>query len=182
MQDDDWFSLAELTQRLGALVWVEGQVAELLVGWSRIEAAGSVALAFRATGGHHQWHAEILTDCLPTSPLLEPKDAVRPPTTGWQKAVETLSSLTDPEATAARLRSMVKVVDPWLEREIGSLTELARPVSDASMSRWLRFVSLDHADDGEALFHLLAARSSEPTRFEDHALVSALDLNEVVCD
>lgn len=176
MQDDDWFSLRELTQRLGALVWVEGQIAELLAAWSRIETSTAVALAFRTAGGHHQWHAEILAGCLPTSPLLEPDAAVRPPTPGWQKTIDTLMRVTEPEATAARLRSMVKVLDPWLAREIGVLIELARPVSDAAMSRWMRFVLIDHADDGETLATLLAARSSEPTRFEDHAVVNALDL------
>ena len=173
----EWFSLAELTERIGGLVWVEKQVGDVLVDWSKVDPAPSVAIALRIAGGHHHWHSEVLTSCLPTSPGLAPADAVKPPTSGWTATIETLRSLREPQGTAVRLRSIVKVINPWIEREIDMLIELARPVSDAAMTRWLRFASLDHDDDGGGLARLLAARSDEPVRFEDHAIVNGLDLS-----
>lgn len=177
MDDDDWFSLAELTTRLGGLVWAEEQLGELLAGWSKIDASAPVAIAFASAGGHHRWHGEVIRACLPTSPQLNADDAVRAPTPGWAQSIETLRNLNDPDATVARLRALTKVIDPWLHREIAVLLDLSRPVSDASMQRWLRFTTLDHGDDGDLIHQLLAARSAEPTRFEDHATLATLDLS-----
>jgi hypothetical protein len=175
---DDWFTLAELAGRLGSLVWVEEQLAELLRAWSTVEAHAPAAIFFATTGRHHRWHGEIVRSCLPTSPQLLEPEVVQPPTGGWRTSMATLQDLTDPDATAARLKSLAKVIDPWIDREIGVLLELARPVSDAPMMRWLRFVSLDHYDDGAAAEMLLAALVSDAVRFEDHMVVNTLDLGE----
>lgn len=89
----------------------------------------------------------------------------------------TLRSLTDPDATDARLKALAKVIDPWIEREIGVLLDLARPISDASMVRWLRFISIDHHEDGEASASLLASRTSSAIRFDDHLLIHEMSLD-----
>lgn len=177
MERDDWFTLVELTQRLGALVWVEEKLFELLGRWAVIESVPQVAVLFATTSRHHGWHAEIVESCLPTSPQLRTPDVIVPPTPGWQDAVVSLSTLTDAEATTARLRSLVKVVDPWVSRETESLLELARPVSDAAIARWLRFVEIDHHDDGHQIAPMLAALEQATVRFDDHIVVAELDLN-----
>ena len=178
MDGDDWFTLLELTNRLGSLVWVEEQLAEVLRGWSTVEAHASAAIFFATTARHHEWHGEIVRGCLPTSPQLLEPEVVRAPTSGWKTSMATLQDLTDPDATAARMKSLVKVIDPWIDREIGVLLELARPVCDAPMIRWLRFASHDHHDDSTAANLLIAALVSDAVRFEDHMVVNTLDLGE----
>lgn len=176
MDDEEWFTLAELTERLGGLVWVEEQVASLLAAWAEVDADPAARVHFFTTGRHHRWHAEVLLAGLATSPQLRDPDVVRSPTVGWTRTIDTLSGVRSPDATTARLKAFVKVIDPWLDREIGALVELARPVSDAAMLRWLRFVAIDHADDGDHAELLLAAHASDAVSFDEHLLVHDLSL------
>ena len=178
MRGDDWFTLAELTERLGGLVWVEEQLAELLASWAMVEASASVAVVFATTSGHHKWHAEVVRQCLPTSPGLREIEVVCAPTAGWENAIATLSALTEVNATLPRLKALVKVIDPWLEREIGALHDLSRPISDAAMMRWLRFVSLDHHDDGVSASSLLTSQASIAVSVDGHRVVASLDLGQ----
>jgi len=175
LESEDWFSLAELSGRLGELVWVESQLCEIYRLWSRVESHAPAAIFFATTGEHHGWHAEIVRNCLPTSPALDAASAVQAPTTGWLSAIKTLASLTNPDATGPRLKAVTKLIDPWLDREIGALTELGRPVSDAATMRWLRFVDIDHNDDGQVAQGLLAARSDDAIRFDDHVALADID-------
>ena len=177
MLGDDWFTLAELTQRIGGLVWVEERLAEVLHAWSAVESHAATAVYLAAAGGHHRWHGEVMRGCLPTSSSLLEPDPIRAPTSGWATAIVTLGEFTDPDATHSRLRSLVRVVDPWLERETGALAELARPISDAPMMRWLRFVRIDHHDDADSAVQLLAATSEDMVRLDDHLAVSNIDLS-----
>jgi hypothetical protein len=178
MRGDDWFTLAELTERLGGLVWVEEQLAELLSSWASVEASASVAVVLATASSHHRWHAEVVRGCLPTSPRLREVEVVCAPTAGWENAIATLSALTEVNATLPRLKALVKVIDPWIEREIGALRELSRPISDAAMMRWLRFVSLDHDDDGAATASLLTSQASAAVWVNDHRVVASLDLGQ----
>lgn len=176
MHGDDWFTFAELTDRLAALVWVEEELADLLDSWSRLEDHAGTAVLFATTSRHHRWHGEVIRHCLPTSPQLADRAKIAAPTSEWVDAIATLGELTDAGATTARLRAVVRVIDPWLDREIGALRELSRPVSDAATMRWLRFVAIDHHDDGEGAASLLASRAAEATRFDDHVLINSLNL------
>lgn len=178
MHGDDWFTLAELTKRLGGLVWVEEQLSELLALWAGSEASAPTAIFFATASGHHQWHAQVIRGCLPTSPRLLEHEVVVAPTMGWDRAIETLGGLTEEEATLPRLKALVRIIDPWLDREIGALLDLARPISDAAMIRWLRFVAIDHHDDGEAASLLAASAASQATRVADHRLITSLDLSQ----
>lgn len=177
MDDNEWFTLAELTQRLGGLVWVEDNVAKLLEVWSQIDPHAPSAIAFATEAGHHRWHAEVIRGCLATSPALLADDVVVAPTQGWVTSLDSLHRLTDIDATSARLKALAKVIAPWINRETSVLMELSRPVSDAAMVRWLGFVDTDHRHDNEAIVGLLASRSGDAVRFDDHLAVNALDLH-----
>lgn len=176
MHHDDWFTLAELTERLGGLVWVEEQMASLLQGWAAVESVAPVAVHFATSGRHHAWHAQVIRECLPTSPRLREVEPERSPTAGWEQAMTMLHNMTDIDATVPRLKALNKVLHPWLDREIGALSDLGRPVSDAPLMRWLRFVSLDHHDDGSAANSLLSSRVTSAVSVEDHRLIASLDL------
>ena len=174
--NDDWFTLAELTERLGALVWVEEKMFEILGEWSAFEPVAKAAIVFATASRHHGWHAEIIADCLPTSPQLREREVIQPPTQGWADAIATLRSLAAPDATSTRLRSLVKVLNPWLARESASILDVARPVNDASVQRWLRFVEIDHYDDARAAAELLAAVGADTVQLRDHVTITSLDL------
>jgi len=166
--DEDWFPLVELTARLGALAWAEQAVGDCLQKWSAIEPDPVIAVFFDTAGRHHQWHAHVIRDCLPAYESLRENEPEQPPSPGWAAAIDAMGSLHDPDSTAARLRVLAKSIDPWFERELGMLMELANPVSDAGVSRWLRFVTLDHAEDGARAAVFLSNRSDDAVRLEDH--------------
>lgn len=176
MDDSEWFTLAELAQRLGGLVWVEDQLASLLEAWSQCDQHAPAAVAFARASGHHRWHAEVVRSCLPTSPQLLETEMVAAPTKGWQHSMDTLNAIVEADRTAVRVRALHKVLNPWIEREQSALLDLARPVSDAPLIRWLNFVAIDHRHDETAMAELVAQLSSETVRFDDHVVVNDLSL------
>ena len=173
---DEWFPLEELSGRIGALVWVEERLFEVVGEWSSTEPVHAAAVVFAATSGHHGWHSQLLRDCLPTAVQLQEPPLVRPPTAGWESSIATMRALVGEDATSARLASLTKVVDPWLAREIGALLDLSRPTSDAAIARWLRFVEIDHQDDGLATAQVLDELQANIVSFRGRALAAELDL------
>gem|GEM_PF-887190 len=174
MSEDDWFPLAELTSRLGALAWVEHAVGEVLCGWSITEPDPGIAIFFDTCGRHHLWHAQVVRGCLPSYESLVGDEAEHPPTSGWTDALDAMAMLGDPAFTGARLQVLVKAIDPWLTRELGVLVDLANPVSDAAVTRWLRFVMIDHSDDEASARVLLAGRADDAVSLEAHQRVQLI--------
>ena len=172
--DGEWFPLEELTNRLAALVWVESQLAELLARWASVDEHPGACILFLQAGRHHEWHAEILRGCLPTSEQLATEP--HPPTEGWRDAVERLTGVDAPEQTISRLGALVRELDPWLARETDTLFELARPIADAPLLRWLRFIEIDHDDDGRGLAELLDALATNTVSLTDHSMLHEIDL------
>lgn len=176
MSDDDWFPLDELSARLAELVWVETAVADVFAAWSTHEADAASALAFRVAAGHHRWHADVLAGCLPTSAQLAETCRPKPPTPGWEAAIDVLHELVAPDQSSARLTVAVRKIEPWLERECSALLELLRPVADAALLRWLRFIVDDHQRDHAPLSARRAALQGNTVQLGDRALLDRIDL------
>ena len=174
---DEWFSLVELTSRLGGLVWIEKQLAEVVGTWSGADANPRAQVLFAEASRHHGWHAEIVGGCLPTSEDLNPQAAVRAPTQGWGHAVDQLGNLSDPESTVGRLLALTRVVDPWIARETGALVDLANPVSDRAMTRWFRFVDLDHDVDHDQMVELVNELQADTISLGDRTILHSFDLS-----
>lgn len=175
---DDWFPLEELAGRIAALVWVEQTVANLYDSWSALEPHSGARILLARAASHHGWHADILTQCLPTSPQLADVATPVPPTTGWSDAVTTLRSIDGSDQSPARIAAIVREIDPWLMRETTSLLDLARPVADAHLTRWLRFIEIDHCDDGEVMAELLDALQANTISLADRSVLSGIDLRD----
>jgi len=173
---DEWFPLEELAERVAGLVWVERQLGRLLVGWAAIEEHPGARILMLQAGRHHDWHAEVLSGCLPTSVQLEEVARPSPPTEGWRDAVERLAEVDDPAQTISRLGAVVRELDPWLARESDTLFELARPIADAPLLRWLRFIEIDHDDDGRGMAELLDALAANTVSLTDHSMLHEIDL------
>ena len=172
----EWFSLAEISERIGRLVWVEERLFEVVGEWSGAEPVHAAAVLFGSTSRHHGWHSQVLRECLPTSVQLREGSPVTAPTSGWQSAIAAMRSFDGEDATTMRLASLVRVVNPWLSRETGALIDVSRPTSDAAAARWLRFVGLDHDDDGSVAAELLDELQANTVSFRGRAAVAELDL------
>jgi len=176
VSDDDWFPLDELAGRLAELIWVESGVADVFDAWSTKEADAESALAFRAAAGHHRWHAEVLGRCLPTSDQLVERCRPKPPTPGWDAALATMHELVEVDQSSTRLTVATREIGPWLDREYSALFELLRPIADAALLRWLRFIVDDHAKDYAPLVARLAELEGNTVRLGDRALLDQIDL------
>jgi len=174
---DDWFSLAELAERVAQLVWVEEHVAALLDEWASIEPHAGAAIVYARAAAHHRWHGKILRGCLPTSEQLSDASTPHAPTPGWLRAIDALRALDGDDETVVRLMGIVRKVDPWLARESAVLLDLARPVADAALIRWLGFIQIDHRDDGGHLAELLDALQTNTVSLRDRSLIAGLDLS-----
>lgn len=152
----DWFTFDELTTRLAALAWVEQQLADVFDRWVMSTDEAAATVAFGRAGQHHAWHGELLVDALATSPQLDASSRIVAPTPGWAAAVDQLKAL---DSVDVRLTATIRIIDPWLAREVGALRELANLVSDRDHARLLGFVSLDHAADHAEIGELFATRS-----------------------
>lgn len=177
---DDWFPLVELAGRIAELVWVEQSLAELYEAWSAFEPHSGARILLAQASRHHAWHAEVLTGCLPTSPQLGEQATPRPPTQGWADAITMLRSIDAADQSPARLAAIVRQLDPWLVRETTALLDLARPVADAHLTRWLRFIEIDHHDDGAAMAELLDALQANTISLRDRSLLGQIDLRRDV--
>lgn len=175
---DDWFPLEELAGRIAALVWVEQTIADLYESWSALEPHSGARILLARAASHHRWHAEILTQCLPTSPQLAEAATPSAPTAGWADAVTTLQSIDGADQSPARIAAIVREIDPWLVRETTSLLDLARPVADAHLTRWLRFIEIDHHDDGKVMAELLDVLQANTISLADRSLLSGIDLRD----
>ena len=176
MSDDDWFPLDELAGRLAELVWVENAVADVFAAWSIHEADAASALAFRVAAGHHRWHGEVLAGCLPTSAQLAEQCRPKPPTAGWEAAIDVLHGLAEPDQSSTRLTVAVRKIEPWLERECSALLQVLRPIADAALLRWLRFIVDDHQRDHAPLSERLVALQGNTVQLGDRALLERIDL------
>ena len=174
---DDWFTFEELAKRLAALVWVEQSLADLFQAWSALDAHSGARILLAQTGRHHAWHAETLNGCLPTSPQLADAATPRAPTQGWADALSILRAVDATDQSPARIAAIVRELDPWLKRETTALLDLARPVADAHLIRWLRFIAIDHHDDGAAMAELLEALQANTISLQDRSLLNQIELN-----
>lgn len=152
----DWFTLDELTSRLGALAWVEQQLALVLEHWAMDSDDAAATVAFSRAARHHQWHGELVAEALATSPQLNANERIGSPTAGWTAAIEQLTAL---RSLDVRLTAIVRIVAPWLAREIAALRDLANSTSDRDHDRLLGFVSSDHAADHAEIADVLDRRS-----------------------
>ena len=173
---DDWFPLEELTQRIAALVWVERALADLYERWSTVESHSGARILLAQASRHHAWHAEVLGECLPTSPQLAGDATPTAPTQGWADALTTLTAIDGESESPARIAAVVRELDPWLARETTALLDLARPVADAHLTRWLRFVEIDHHEDSKAMAALLDALQANTISLHDRTLLNRIDL------
>lgn len=170
--NDEWFPITELTHRIGALIWVEEQLADVALGWSRSVQQPAAAVAFAEAGEHHIWHASTLRDHLPTSAALDAAAAVRAPTKGWERGAATLVGIVEMQSRAT---AMTRLIHPWLDREFEALFAVCNPTSDRALLRALRFCDLDHSGDLAAIAQL--GDSSGAVNLGDRRRLNEIDLS-----
>ena len=141
---------------LGAHVWAERQLFEVVGGFAADEQVPAAAVFFDTRGAHHAWHATLLAELLPVVPGLDHGALTAAPS----GAGATLEVLAGRRGTLARLAGLVRVVWPRLVEGYRAHLALAAPVADAPLARVLRLVVFDEEDalaEGEALLGRLGA-------------------------
>ncbi len=171
--NDRWFPLVELAGRIGGLIWVEQQLFELLGAWATDETDVASKLLFAETGRHHGWHAQLLTEALPTSPELLDRSLISAPSDGWVSAPSQLRRL---QGAGVRIRALERVLNPWVDREIAALQDLAVPSSDRPSTRLLNIVGFDHRRDQSECERVTEKRNSDVVDLDMQRLLASIDL------
>lgn len=150
-------SIEDSARLVGAYVWVERRLFEVLGGFAGTETLPAAALFFDVRAQHHAWHAVLLAEQLPEVPGLDHDALTVPPASGAAQALGSLAAA--PEAVG-RLAGLVRVVLPRLVAGYRTHLALVAPVADAPLERALRLVVHDEVDallEGEALLERLGA-------------------------
>ena len=146
-------TLQDTARFLGCARWLELRCFEVLGGWVASTAEPEVKLALARQSHHHAWHAELFERVLPVANgLADHRDAE--PGGGWTAFMDSLGAL---ELTADRLTAAYALLLPAKLAEYEHWLEVADPVRDAPVRRWLGFVVADERVDLAEGRHLLDA-------------------------
>lgn len=126
--------LDDIARRVGHCRWLEERCFEMLGGWVASTPEPEVKLLFARHSRHHAWHAELLFTCLPDTRDHDPDTLTAPAADGWPPAVDTLRAADD---TLSRLSIVSRVLVARLAAEYDSLLDVASPVRDAPLLRWV---------------------------------------------
>lgn len=149
--------IEDMAHMVGAYVWVERRLFEVLGGFVATEPVPAAALFFDARAQHHDWHATLLAEQLPLLPGIGHDTLAVPPNAGVAAALDGLAGTTD---AMARLAGLGRAVLPRLLHGYRAHLAGTAPVADAPLARVLGLVVHDEADavrGAEALLERLGA-------------------------
>lgn len=149
--------IENMARVVGAYVWVERRLFEILGGFVAAETVPAAVLFFDARAQHHAWHAGLLAEQLPLLPGIGHDTLTVAPNAGVASALDGLAGAT---GALGRLAGLARVVLPRLLQGYRAHLDRTAPVADAPLSRVLDLVVHDEAGDlreAEALLERLGA-------------------------
>jgi len=134
-------SLVVTAQRVGALLWFERRLFEVLGAASARADDLEAMLVLAEHARHHAWRAEQLFARLPELRGLPAEDLVRPPA---PQAVTALDALAAETSTADLVATTYLVLVPLLREEYLAVEETLLTVADRSLARtvWMAVADL----------------------------------------
>lgn len=135
--------LLATARTLGAYVWLERALFEVVGGFAATDEVPAAVLVFDAWAGACGEHAELFAEQLPRLPGWEPAAVAVAPNASSSRVLDELRSTS---GTLPRLVGLVRVVLPRLVAGYRAHLKLTVPVADANLARVLRLVVSDHTD------------------------------------
>jgi hypothetical protein len=182
----------EATARLvGSHQWVERRLFEVLGSWVASEPVPEAQVLFDVYSQQHAWHAELFADRLPALDSVDPESLVLPPSAEVDRMLAVLAGVVpddDPDSSDAsgvprggrlevpaggtlpRLVGIGRVVLARLVTGYALHLRRVSSVADAPLTRCLRLVLRDEAEEWQALEALTQALLRRP---HDVAVVTA---------
>jgi hypothetical protein len=127
-------TIDEAARRLGAIVWLERRLFEVLGAWSVSTTEDAVKLALARRSVHHGTHATAVTSVLPETRDHRLEQLVRPLHPGTDALVAAIASR---EGSAARVAGLVDELLPRQLEACEAFLEEASPVRDGPAIRVL---------------------------------------------
>jgi hypothetical protein len=146
-------TLDESARRLGALVWTERRLFELLGGWVVSTPEPAVKLAFARTSRRHGDHAITLGGLLPDTRDHDPEAFVAPPAGGD----DALAAAAAAGATAERLDAVEAGIAPV---HLGALEAYLADTAAVRDGPAIRVIGAVLAEDAAAFGALAALRGN----------------------
>lgn len=144
--------LEDVARLVGAYVWAERRLFEVLGAFAGSETSDEAALFFDTRAQHHAWHAELLAEQLPLLAGVDHATLTVAPSAG---AAGTVDALAAAGGTLPRLAGLGRVVLPRLVAGYQAHLSRSAPVADAPLARALGLVVHDELDALQAAEALL---------------------------
>lgn len=157
--------LTDLMVRVGGLAWVSEQLFEIEGRWAETFASPQAVAHLATHSRHHGWHATLWHDALPDSAVLNASAAVGPPSTGWERALQTVRSMDNP-SDIARLAALYRGLLPRAISELARLEDALGGPGDAHFSRVVGLVRPDMVRDAHGGHQLLEATLGDQETIE----------------
>jgi hypothetical protein len=160
---------------VGAYLWIERRLFEILGSWVISEPVPEARLMFDVYSQQHGWHAELWAERLPVLDRLDPASVTHPPSAEVDRLLVLLTGGAPGQEAAAggtllRLVGLARVVLPRLIAGYGLHLRRSAPVADGPVVRSLRLVIRDEIEAWEATETLVQTLVHRP---HDIAVVTA---------
>lgn len=154
-------SLEDSARRLGAYVWLNRQLFEVLGGWVASTADAQAQVTLSEHCYQHAWHAELFEARLPRLREFHAVQFIHAPNGAAVELIESLQSLAD---ELPRLAATYRVVLPRLYGLYANHLGHTAPIADAPVIRSLTLAMTDVAEQwktGEQLVQRLVGNSTD---------------------
>lgn len=172
-------TLHETARRVGALVWLEQRLFEVLGGWTGDEPDLEARALFGTHSRHAAWRAGQLAEHLPDLHDLAPGECIRPARDELTAAVSGVQEL---GVTPARLLGVHQILLPSLASAYAHDWERLSPIADGPLRRTLAMVGRDALEDAAAGDALRSARLGRADDVDEATRAELARLEALVSD
>ncbi|MCB1248851.1 MAG: hypothetical protein R2699_07745 [Acidimicrobiales bacterium] len=155
------FGIEAMARRVGAYVWVERRLFEVLGAWTPVVPELDVKLRLAVHSAHHAERADRFYARLPELRELPADDVCVPTTAAVASLVDAVAAADDPSATIEKLVGVYRVLLPHLIAVYSFHLANTATVADEPLARTLRHVITDATDDWRDGELLIQARIAD---------------------
>lgn len=153
----DPLTFLESSRRLGAYLWIESRLYEVVGSWAREAPEPEAKVLFDLLSSHHSWRADLWAGHMPRLKEIDLAELVRAPTPAleetlnWLEAPSETAGGVTPRGGSGETESLMiahgRVILPRLAAVYRRHLARTSPASDAPLIRSLNIAASDISDD-----------------------------------
>lgn len=178
-------TLEETAERVGAYVWIEARLFEILGGWVQVVPEPEAKEFLAEQSQHHAWHMELWRERLPRLREMDVVALVRPFDPAIESLMEKLRNPMNQDSTVVKLSGVYRVVLPWLVGAYSRHRARCARAADRPIERVLDLVVADELEDrrrAEMLIQTLVHGAPDPTEAVKNLHYHAVTLETILAE